>query len=402
MPEQSPRDTAASQRDAVITGIGLVSCLGDGLAAHHAALNAPAGFTPVIDATSFPPYPVHPIVALEYERQIPKRQDQRQMEPWQRIGTYAAGQALDAAGIKGNPDLLARTHMIVAAGGGERDAAVDAAILSGLPKAENPAAFLNEHLLTDLRPTLFLAQLSNLLAGNISIVHGVVGSSRTFMGEEAAGIDAVRTAVARIGAGQGDLFLVGGSHNAQRPETPMHYAMGHTLLAGAFAPIRARQASGGGMALSSLGAFLVIESRAHAQARGAAIIARIAAVASDRCPRAPGQATANATRQLAAMPHDPAHTAILSGATGTAAATREELAFLDTIALPIRATATALGHAMEPSFIANIALAADAVARETLFAPLEPGEAAMATPLHHALVTGWGHWRGEGMALVTK
>src|SRR3712207_8516744 len=37
-----------------------------------------------------------------------------------------------------------------------------------------------------LRPTLFLAQLSNLLAGNISIVHGVAGSSRTFMGEESA------------------------------------------------------------------------------------------------------------------------------------------------------------------------------------------------------------------------
>ena len=42
----------------------------------------------------------------------------------------------------------------------------------------------------DLRPTLFLAQLSNLLAGNISIVHGVTGASRTFMGEESSGVDA--------------------------------------------------------------------------------------------------------------------------------------------------------------------------------------------------------------------
>ena len=196
MPEHSPRD-------AVITGIGLVSCLGAGMDAHLAALNAEGGFSPVVDSTSFAPYPVHPLVALEWDRHIPKRQDQRQMEPWQRIGTYAAGEALAAAGVKGNTELLANMHMIVAAGGGERDAAVDAAILSGLPKSANPAAFLNERLLTDLRPTLFLAQLSNLLAGNISIVHGVVGSSRTFMGEEAAGVDAVRTAVARIAAGQG-------------------------------------------------------------------------------------------------------------------------------------------------------------------------------------------------------
>ncbi len=94
--------------------------------------------------------------------------------------------------------------MIVAAGGGERDYAVDAAILSALPSAADPGTFLNEHLLSDLRPTLFLAQLSNLLAGNISIVHGVVGSSRTFMGEEAAGTDAVRICLRahRRGAGR--------------------------------------------------------------------------------------------------------------------------------------------------------------------------------------------------------
>ena len=141
---------------------------------------------------------------LELDRQIPKRGDQRQMEPWQRIGTYAAGLALESAGVKGDAALLGRMDMIVAAGGGERDYAVDGHILTALPGEANPGAYLNEHLLADLRPTLFLAQLSNLLAGNISIVHGVVGSSRTFMGEEAAGTDAVRIACARIAAGQGE------------------------------------------------------------------------------------------------------------------------------------------------------------------------------------------------------
>ena len=97
------------------------------------------------------------------------------------------------------------TDMIVAAGGGERDLEVDGQILAGLEAADDPEAFLNERLANDLRPTLFLAQLSNLLAGNISIVHKVTGSSRTFMGEEIAGISAVEVAARRIGAGQGDL-----------------------------------------------------------------------------------------------------------------------------------------------------------------------------------------------------
>ena len=121
------------------------------------------------------PFVVHPLAPLNFDAQIPKKGDQRQMEDWQRIGVYAAGLALDSAGVKGKSDILSRMDMIVAAGGGERDLNVDAAILSGMRGAADPAAFLNERLMSDLRPTLFLAQLSNLLAGNISIVHGVTG-----------------------------------------------------------------------------------------------------------------------------------------------------------------------------------------------------------------------------------
>ena len=390
----------ARERDALITGIGLVSCLGSGAEAHWQALNA---FTPVLDTDSFAPLAVHPLAPLELDTQIPKRGDQRQMESWQRMGVFSAGLALDSAGVKGNSEILSRMGMIVAAGGGERDYAVDSAILSGVPKAENKGAYLNEHLLGDLRPTLFLAQLSNLLAGNISIVHGVIGSSRTFMGEEASGADAVRIACARIAAGQGDIMLVGGSYNAQRPDVLLHYEMGGLLRRAPFDGIWGRQASGGGMVLGSVGCFLVIESRAHAAARGASAYAHIAAIRTDRCRREPGQATANARAQLAAMQahYDPAGAAVISGASGVAAPTVEECAFLADLGLPVRAVATALGHSLEPSFPASLALAAAAVQRGSLFAPLEAAEQAMTTPLKQALVTSWGLWRGESLALVT-
>src|SRR5947209_3740632 len=190
-----------------ITGIGIASCLGEGADAHWQAL---CERRTKVDGENFAPYLVHPLAPLDFDKQIPKKGDQRQMEPWQRIGTYAAGLALADAGLKGSADLLARMDMIVAAGVGERDLGVDVEILNKKPKASNPEAFLNESLMRGLRPTLFLAQLSNLLAGNISLVHGVTGSSRTFMGEEGAGSDAVRIASARIMAGQSDLALVGG------------------------------------------------------------------------------------------------------------------------------------------------------------------------------------------------
>jgi len=390
----------AHDRDALITGIGIVSCLGSGADAHWAALN---DFTPKLDTTSFPPFAVHPLAPLELDTQIPKRGDQRQMEMWQRMGVFAAGLALDSAGVKGNTDILSRMGMIAAAGGGERDNAVDVAIMSGYPKAANPGAYLNEHLLGDLRPTLFLAQLSNLLAGNISIVHGVIGSSRTFMGEEAAGADAVRIACARIAAGQGDIMLVGGSYNAQRPDVLLHFALGHLGRHAPFDPVWARQETGGGLILGSVGCFLVIESRSHAAARGAQAYAHIAAIHTDRSRRQPGEATANAKAQFAAIRahFDPAGAAILSGASGAKLPTQEERAFLDEIGLPFRTTATSIGHSLEPSFPASLAFAALAVRNGTLFPPLEPAEPPMTAPLTQALVTSWGHWRGEALALVT-
>ncbi len=392
----------ASPRDAMITGIGLISCLGEGVDVHWAALNRDGGFSPVVDATTYAPWPVHPMTPLELDRQIPKRGDQRQMEPWQRIGVYAAGLALESAGVKGNAELLSRMDMIVAAGGGERDYAVDTAILSALPSSADPDAFLNEHLLSDLRPTLFLAQLSNLLAGNISLVHGVVGSSRTFMGEEASGTDAVRIACARIAAAQGDLFLVGGSYNAQRPDVLLHYEMGQLLWKRAFAGVWQRQSEGGGMVLGSVGCFLVIESREHATSRGASTLAHISAIATDRCRRRPGEATANATRQFDTMRHhiDPSHAAVISGASGVPAVTAEEGEFLRGLGMPVRATSTAFGHSLEPSFLANLAVAAMAQSRRRLFAPLETAEAPMAADLRQVLVTSWGHWRGESLAVV--
>src|SRR5512139_815758 len=246
-----------------ITGVGIVSCLGEGPQVHWQKLMEAK---PGADAKTFAPYMVHPIAPLNFDKQIPKKGDQRQMEAWQRIGTYAAGLALDSAGLKGNAEILGRTDMIVAAGGGERDLAVDSAILNAKVQGNAAPNFLNERLMSDLRPTLFLAQLSNLLAGNISIVHGVTGSSRTFMGEESAGVDAVRIALARIASGQSELALVGGSHNGEREDLLLLYDAGGHLLRGAFQPVWERKH---GMVLGSLGAFLVLEARSHAETRGA-------------------------------------------------------------------------------------------------------------------------------------
>src|SRR6478752_7257354 len=214
---------SAPAKEVWITGIGIVSSLGEGLDAHWDALNEKKIN---IEDKRFAPYIVHPLAPVSFDAQIPKKGDQRQMEGWQRIGTYAAGLALDSAGVKGNQEILSRMDMVIAAGGGERDIAVDMAILNADAQGNSSPGFLNERLMNDLRPTLFLAQLSNLLAGNIAIVHGVCGTSRTFMGEETSSIDATRIALAGIAAGQSDIVLVGGSQNGERKDLLVLYEFG--------------------------------------------------------------------------------------------------------------------------------------------------------------------------------
>lgn len=395
--------------EVLITGIGLVSTLGEGLDAHWHALNAANGPQPPLDREQFAPHSIHPLAAIEFDKQIPKRGDQRQMEPWQRIGTYAAGMALEDAGIKGDEELLARTDMIVSAGGGERDIAVDSAVLNEILDQEDYGRTLNERLASDLRPTLFLAQLPNLLAGNISIVHKVTGSSRTFMGEEMAGVDAVRTARARIASGQSDICLVGGSFNAARHDLILLFELGGYLWREEWVPVWERGASGGGIVPGSMGAFLVLESAAHALQRGKAGLARLDGVLSERSARKPGQAGEVAARQLDQL--RPALSgalfALLSGATGAESATSEERTFLDAVTKEhrcvVRAGGTAIGHGFEAQFPALVALAALLTHRGTIYPPRDSSgmEAPHSGAIEQALVTLWGHWRGEGMALVS-
>jgi 3-oxoacyl-[acyl-carrier-protein] synthase II len=331
------------------------------------------------------------------------------MEPWQRIGTYTAGLALADAGLAGKPELLDHTGLVVAAGSGERDTTVDRNVLEKLGTRNDTDVLAKEILPSALRPTLFLAQLSNLLAGNISIVHNVTGSSRTFMGEEMAGISAVENAFRRIQHGQGEVFVVGGACNAEREDLMLGYELGLYLWRGQFRPVWQRGEQGGGFVLGSVGAFLVMEGRPHAEARGAKPYARLRGVLSDRGSRCAGETRATLGRLLdRALTEAPGRgLAVLSGASGVDPITAEELDVLRGLTegegpARIRGFGTVLGHSVEAHFPAGLALAALAASRGAFYPRFDASgiEADSNAPASRILVTSIGHWRGEGLGLV--
>jgi 3-oxoacyl-[acyl-carrier-protein] synthase II len=390
--------------DVVITGIGLLTSLGIGADAHWDAI---AGFSqPVIDKERFAPYTVHPLPEVDWSNQIAKRGDQRQMEAWQRIGTYSAGLALEDAGIKDDEALCGSMDMIVAAGGGERDVDVDTMILARAEESGvDRGVLVNEVLTTELRPTLFLAQLSNLLAGNISIVHKVTGSSRTFMGEEGAGISALQTAAARIRSGQSTHALIGGAFNAEHPDMLLGYELGHHLHRDAWAPVWDRAGKeGGGMVTGSGGAFLVLESRKHAESRGVKIYATVGPIAADQGDNSPPKTIHRLERLAGKTGFDDADM-IVSSASGSHARTDIERSFLTEKAsqTPVRAISTATGDLRDAQFPLAVAVAAISLQRGKAIPPFGSAFEAEAGSAPETIgVISVGYTAAEGIAMLSR
>ena len=390
----------------VVTGIGLVTSLGVGRQAHREQLMSGATPVPAADSERFAPYTVHPLPEIDWSEQIPRRGDQRQMENWQRLGVYAAGMALDDAGFKDDPEACASMDMIVAAGGGERDVAVDTLIVEEGRNRNDRENLLNEKLTTELRPTLFLAQLSNLLAGNISIVHKVTGSSRTLMGEEGAGISAFETAHARIAAGQSTHCLVGGAFVSERVDILFIRDADQGLGKDPSLPFWNDAGQANGMNLGTSGAFLVLESLEHAEARGAHIYARLDMVMGDRGSRDAGRLE----QRLARLADDTGSTAggadtiVFCGASGYPEISGRERSFLESrfAGSPLRTISALFGQSVEAQFPTGLAVACLALDGDSPISPFAPGEDTAFTAANTAIVTTVGHVRGEGIARLTR
>jgi len=157
---------------------------------------------------------------------------------------------------------------------------------------------------------------------------------------------------------------------------------------------------GGGMVLGTNGAFLVVEEKSHALARGAKPLARLrpwCPVMHGACPvrsrprcHAWGDARAALGRARRPFRRD--------GTTATPKSGR----FWQPSPVLRGANRAHFGHALEPQFPMNIALAAIAFRRGELFRrSARRGSRRGCTALwRRVVVNKRRHWRGEGLALV--
>jgi 3-oxoacyl-[acyl-carrier-protein] synthase II len=102
------------------------------------------------------------------------------------------------------------------------------------------------------------------------------------------------------------------------------------------------------------------------------------------------------------MACDAAGLGVISGMTGVAEARVEEEAFLAGLGgAAVRRSGSLLGHGVEASFPANIALAALALSQNGFYPKMDPADTGDGA-VERILVTGFGQWRGEALALLEK
>jgi 3-oxoacyl-[acyl-carrier-protein] synthase II len=244
--------------------------------------------------------------------------------------------------------------------------------------------------------------LPNLVAGCISIIFGVAGGSRTVLGEEIGGANALHAARRLIEAQRADVVIAGSAFNGQREDLLLFYGAGGLLWQGdGVPPPVSERSTPSGAVLGSVGGFLVLESAAHAARRGAAPYGCLTMTAVHQIVRGPG---ALATLVERVVPDDRHSLAILSGASGAAPATDDELSALTRLQpAAMRTTGSIFGHSFEAVLPFNAALAAIALRRGALW-PRQAGDPPDCREAQHAriLVSGIGALLGEGFAILER
>jgi 3-oxoacyl-[acyl-carrier-protein] synthase II len=391
-----------TKRQVFVTGIGLITSIGEGIDGNWRLLQE--GCKPrVIEYEKSGIY-VHPLVATDFTSQIPNKMDQRRMGGLQASGAYAAGLALEDAGLKQSAEVLGRTLAVIGGVGGERDTALDERIFAEPGVMRDPVK-LNQKLVATMRPSRFLSELPNLLAGNISILFGVTGGSRTMMGDELSGINALITACHLIRDGVYDVALVGGACNAERWDLILHHGFGQNIWTENYRPVWHRTKGRGGFIIGSMGVFLILESAVHARKRGKAPYCRVAGAVARHGERRAGaskEQMLNAWTELQ-QKIQPDRLGVMSGTTGLSRLVQEEEGVLNAIAGGggVRGTGSIFGHGIEASFLLNVALAAKAVSDCQLYPPFQGDDLfGASSQVDMVIATGIGHSRGEAIAAL--
>lgn len=258
-----------SSRRVVVTGLGIVSPLGNTVAeAWEAIINGRSGIGPVtgFDASTFSTRIAGEVRNFDASAFIPAK-DVKKMDPFIYYGVAAAAMALADSGLVIGPDNAERVGAIVGSG------------IGGILGIEETAIRYHEGGVRKISPFYVPSTIINMLPGQISILNGIKGPNFSAVSACATSNHSIGTAMRMIQHGDADAMLAGGAERGSSPTSMGGFCAMKAMSTRNDAPTLASRPwdkDRDGFVLGDGAGLLLLEEYEHARARGARIYCELA------------------------------------------------------------------------------------------------------------------------------
>ncbi len=298
------------RREVVITGIGPVCSIGNGVDAFFDALIAgdtAIGPISVLDASGFRSKLAGEVTGISIRECVPKsyRKATKVMARDTELAVMAARLAVEDAGIvtrgsdEGSEGFAidsARTGCQIGAG---LIAAETEEVARAVVTAENDEGLFDMKAwgsgegggggMNNLPPLWLLKYLPNMLACHVTIIHGCEGPSNTVMGGEASALLSIGESSRVIERGSAEICFSGGAESRLNPLGMLRWDFSGRLAhtndeqdgSKVVLPYDERAT---GSLMGEAGGMIVVEEESHARARGARVYAKVVGFGAAQMP----------------------------------------------------------------------------------------------------------------------
>lgn len=261
-------NSSAPRRRVVVTGVGLVTALGNTREANWNSLmegRSGAGSITHFDATNFPVRFACEVKDFDASAYFEHRELKR-TAPYIHYAVAAAGEAIADSGLKITDHNAERIGVYVSSG------------IGGFDVIEKEHAKMMKGGPRHISPFFMISYLVNMAAGHISIRHGIKGPNSATATACSAGVHAIGDSFRLIQEGDADVVVSGGTEGAITPMGVGGFSAAKAMSTRNDAPQKASRPfdlNRDGFVLGEGAGIMILEEYEHAVARGAKIYAEL-------------------------------------------------------------------------------------------------------------------------------
>ena len=258
-----------SKRRVVVTGMGMVSPLGNDLASSwDGIINGRSGIGPVegFDASTYPTRIAGEIRNFDVTQWVPPK-DAKKMDHFIHYGVAASLMAMADAGLEVTESNAERIGAILGSG------------IGGIWGIEETAIKLHEGGVRKISPFYVPSTIINMLPGQVSLLTGIKGPNFSAVSACATANHSIGMAMRLIQYGDADVMVAGGAERGSSPTSMGGFCSMKAMSTrndDPHAASRPWDAGRDGFVLGDGAGVLVLEEFEHAKARGARIYCELA------------------------------------------------------------------------------------------------------------------------------